>query len=129
MGRCATPVRWSRTAFLKRAAAGLLAATAFELRPAAAETPGEEPRRSTWRGKRNSGIGRWVVVTMGNLSRNRYWGESDEKVVRSTLCTCTLIQGADFRLLVDPSLANPEEMARELERRTGLKLIDITHVF
>lgn len=74
-------------------------------------------------------IRRWAVITIGNLSRNRYWGESDEKGVRPAICTCTLIEGAGFRLLVDPSLENPEQMARELDRRAGLKLSDVTTVF
>jgi len=69
------------------------------------------------------------IITIGNLSRNRYWGESDEKGVRSAICTCTVIQGAGFRLIVDPSLAKADQMAAELDRRTGLKLRDIDTVF
>lgn len=72
---------------------------------------------------------RWHVITIGNLSRNRYWGESDAKPVRSAICNCTLISGDGFQLLVDPSLANKAEMAKELDRRTGLKLDDVTAVF
>ncbi len=30
------------------------------------------------KGRKNSGIKRWDVITIGNLSRNRYWGESDD---------------------------------------------------
>jgi glyoxylase-like metal-dependent hydrolase (beta-lactamase superfamily II) len=80
-------------------------------------------------GTADSRIRRWAVVTIGNLSRNRYWGESDDKGVRGAICTCTLIESAGFRLLVDPSLENVEQMARELDRRAGLKLSDITTVF
>jgi len=76
-----------------------------------------------------SKVNRWAVVTIGNLSRNRYWGESDAKGVREAICTCTLISGDGFRLLVDPSLAGKAEMAKELDRRTGLKLEDVTAVF
>ena len=72
---------------------------------------------------------RWHVITIGNLSRNRYWGESDAKPLRSAICTCTLIGGDGFQLLVDPSLANKDEMAKELDRRTGRKLDDVTAVF
>jgi glyoxylase-like metal-dependent hydrolase (beta-lactamase superfamily II) len=72
---------------------------------------------------------RWTVITIGNLSRNRYWGESDAKALRSVICTCTLISGAGFQLLVDPSVADKNEMARELDRRTGLKPDAITAVF
>jgi len=74
-------------------------------------------------------IQRWDVVTIGNLSRNRYWGESDAVAVRAALCTSTLVRGEGFRLLVDPPLAEPAQMARELDRRTGLKPDAVTHVF
>jgi glyoxylase-like metal-dependent hydrolase (beta-lactamase superfamily II) len=77
----------------------------------------------------DSKIRRWAIITIGNLSRNRYWGESDAKGVRPAICTCTLIEGAGFRLLVDPSLESAEQMARELDRRAGLKLSDISAVF
>ena len=72
---------------------------------------------------------RWDVITIGNLSRNRYWGESDSKGVRSAICTCVLIQGDGFRLIVDPSLSNADEFAKELDRRSGLKFQDVDSVF
>ena len=59
---------------------------------------------------------------------NRYWGEGDGRGVRSVICTCTLIQGDKFRLLVDPSLADAGQMTRELDRRTGLKIADVTEL-
>jgi len=31
-------------------------------------------------------VSRWDVITVGNLSRNRYWGEADNKAVREVLC-------------------------------------------
>ena len=74
-------------------------------------------------------IRRWDLITMGNLSRNRYWGDDESKPARPTLCTTTLITGTGFRLLVDPSVASPDGMARELNRRTGLTLDDITAIF
>jgi len=86
-------------------------------------------QRHLWKGRRDSKVRRWDVVTIGNLSRNRYWGESDAKGVRAAICTCTLIAGDGFRLLVDPSLADATDMARELDRRTGVKPGDITAVF
>jgi len=76
-----------------------------------------------------SKVNRWTIITIGNLSRNRYWGESDAKGVRDVICTCTLISGDGFHLLVDPSLSGKNEMTKELDRRTGLKLDDITAVF
>jgi glyoxylase-like metal-dependent hydrolase (beta-lactamase superfamily II) len=77
----------------------------------------------------SNGIVRWDIVTIGNISRNRYWGERDEQAYRSAICTCTLITGSDFRLLVDPSLQDEERMRTELDRRTGCRLEDITAVF
>ena len=72
---------------------------------------------------------RWDIITIGNLSRNRYWGEGDGRAVRPALCTCTLIQADATRLLVDPSVADPDRMAAELDRRTGLRPSDIHAVF
>jgi glyoxylase-like metal-dependent hydrolase (beta-lactamase superfamily II) len=74
-------------------------------------------------------VKRWDVVTIGNLSRNRYWGEADDRPLRSVLCTCTLVRGEGFRLLIDPSVADAAQMARELDRRTGLKPRDVTAAF
>ena len=74
-------------------------------------------------------IERWEVVTIGNISRNRYWGESDERGLRPAICTMTLVVGDGFRLLVDPSLQESDWMAAELDRRTGTKLSDVSAVF
>ena len=71
----------------------------------------------------------WSIITIGNLSRNQYWGEPNDKALRDVLCTTTLITGDGFRLLVDPSVASPDGMAKELNRRTGLKLDDINTIF
>jgi glyoxylase-like metal-dependent hydrolase (beta-lactamase superfamily II) len=81
------------------------------------------------KGLKGSKIKQWDVITIGNLSRNRYWGESDDMGVRSTLCTTTLITGDGFRILVDPSLADAAQMKHELDRRTGAKPRDVTAVF
>jgi len=40
-----------------------------------------------------------------------------------------LIEGEGFRVLVDPSLEDAEQMGLELDRRAGLKPSDITTVF
>ncbi len=74
-------------------------------------------------------IGRWDLITMGNLSRNRYWGDDESKPARPTLCTTTLITGDEFRLLVDPAYQDAERMATELNRRSGLTIADISAVF
>ena len=43
---------------------------------------------------------RWDVLTIGHLSRNRYWGEADDRAYREPLCTSTLIRTA---ALIRPS--------------------------
>lgn len=83
----------------------------------------------TLKGKKESLVKSWHIITIGNLSRNRYWGESDDRGVRSAICTCTVIKGDGFRVIVDPSLKDAGEMASELDRRTGLELSDIDTVF
>jgi len=119
----------TRAAFLARAASGLLGVTAIAS-GAAGAGPAEDPARAPrWKGKTDTNVKRWDVITIGNLSRNRYWGEGDGKGVRPVICTCTLVRGETFRLLVDPSLADAGQMARELDRRTGLKIADVTDVF
>jgi glyoxylase-like metal-dependent hydrolase (beta-lactamase superfamily II) len=66
---------------------------------------------------------------MGNLSRNRYWGDDESKPARPTLCTTTLIVSDGLRLLVDPAYQDAERMAVELDRRSGLRIADIDAVF
>jgi glyoxylase-like metal-dependent hydrolase (beta-lactamase superfamily II) len=121
--------RHTRATFLSRTTLGLLGTLAATGHVASAEPAAGAVPSSRWKGKRNSKVKRWDVVTIGNLSRNRYWGESDAQGVRSAICTCTVVQGEGFRLIVDPSLSNADEMAKELDRRTGLKPRDITAVF
>jgi glyoxylase-like metal-dependent hydrolase (beta-lactamase superfamily II) len=72
------------------------------------------------KGKENSKVTHWDVITIGNLSRNRYWGESDEKAIHSVICTCSVISGKDFHIIIDPSIADEMAMKEELKRRTGL---------
>jgi len=74
-------------------------------------------------------IQRWDIITIGNISRNRYWGERDDTAYRPAICTCTLIQGDDFCLLIDPSLQEEETMATELFRRAGKQITDVDTVF
>lgn len=81
------------------------------------------------KGKKDSKITHWDVVTIGNLSRNRYWGESEEKSLHSVICTTTIITGKGFHVIVDPSLSDSKAMADELKRRTGLTPDDIDIAF
>jgi glyoxylase-like metal-dependent hydrolase (beta-lactamase superfamily II) len=121
--------RHSRAAFLKQAIVGLVGAVAAAATAAAAEGEAVSAPSRQWKGKRDSRVKRWDIITIGNLSRNRYWGEGDAQGVRSAICTCTVVQGEGFRLIVDPSLAKAGQMAAELDRRTGLKPRDIDAVF
>src|SRR5215213_4724614 len=93
----------NRAELLKKARTTVLGAAA--LAAGAPAGAADEPLAPKWKGKPGSKVRRWDVITIGNLSRNRYWGEGDEKGLRSVICTCTLIQGEGFRLLVDASLA------------------------
>lgn len=81
------------------------------------------------KGRKKSIVTGWDVVTIGNLSRNRYWGESDERAIHKAICTCSIISGKDFNLIVDPSLEDEAAMVTELERRTGLTPEKINAVF
>lgn len=81
------------------------------------------------KGKQDSKILHYDIITIGNLSRNKYWGESDSKGMRSAICTCSVITGEDFHLIVDPSLADEAAMTTELNRRTGLTPDKIDAVF
>jgi N-acyl homoserine lactone hydrolase len=71
---------------------------------------------------------KWDVLTIGYLSRNKFWGESSDKGYRSPRCTCTLIRTNGRTIIVDPSCP-PEEMLQVLDQRTGLKAEQITDVF
>ena len=69
------------------------------------------------------------VLTLGQFSRNKFWGELDSQSYREPVCTSTLVKGEGNRnLIVDPSLP-PERMAKVLYDRSGLKLEDINFVF
>lgn len=68
------------------------------------------------------------IVTIGHLSRNRYWGEDESVAYRKALCTCTLISGNGQHILVDPSLPE-KEMDEALLWAAGLHREDITAVY
>lgn len=90
----------------------------------------DEPRKTViLKGKENSRVTHWDIITIGNLSRNRYWGESDERALHSAICTCTVISGKDFHIVIDPSLGDETAMTTELKRRTGLTPDKIDAVF
>src|SRR5262245_29432877 len=119
--------RYTRAAFLARMGAAAIAVAATGACAAQSSQPAVSSRR--WKGQPTSKVTRWGIITIGNLSRNQYWGEGIATAVRPVLATCTLIRGEGFALLIDPSVADPAQMAHELDRRTGLKTKDITHTF
>lgn len=67
------------------------------------------------------------VLTIGQFSRNRFWGESEDHAYRDALCTSTLLKG-ERNIVVDPSLPS-EQMRETLFNRTGLTPADIHEVF
>ena len=71
---------------------------------------------------------RWHILTIGRLSRNKFWGESDDRAYRTPLCTSTLIQHDGRTIVVDPGCA-PDEMVRVLDARTGLQPSAVDMVF
>ncbi|MGQ9648947.1 MAG: MBL fold metallo-hydrolase [Phycisphaerae bacterium] len=66
------------------------------------------------------------VISIGTLSRNRFWGETEPK--RFPHATTTLIWADNETILVDPSLP-AEVLAQRLEERSGLKPDQIQAVF
>ena len=71
---------------------------------------------------------RWDVLTIGHVSRNRFWGESDDRAYRTPRCTCTLLRTTTHTIVVDPSLP-AMELAHVLDQRAGLSLSAVDTVF
>jgi glyoxylase-like metal-dependent hydrolase (beta-lactamase superfamily II) len=68
------------------------------------------------------------ILTIGQFSRNIFWGESESQSYRGALCTSTLVKGDGVNFIVDPSLP-PDEMAETLFNRSGLRPDAIDAVF
>ncbi|MGI8868454.1 MAG: MBL fold metallo-hydrolase [Mycobacteriales bacterium] len=68
------------------------------------------------------------VLTIGHLSRNKFWGEPDDRAVRSALCTSALVRAGGATILVDPG-DPPERTAAVLDERAGLRVADVDVVF
>jgi glyoxylase-like metal-dependent hydrolase (beta-lactamase superfamily II) len=69
---------------------------------------------------------RFDIISIGTLSRNRLWGETE--AVRTAHATCTLIRSGKRSILVDPGLPGPA-MAARLYERTGLTPEKVDTVF
>jgi glyoxylase-like metal-dependent hydrolase (beta-lactamase superfamily II) len=66
------------------------------------------------------------VISIGTLSRNRLWGET--QVIRTAHATTTLIRAGKELILVDPGLPG-QILAARLQERTGVQPDQITTVF
>ena len=66
------------------------------------------------------------IISIGTLSRNLLWGESQP--VRTPHATTTLIRVGNRRILVDPALP-PQILGARIFERTGLKPNQIDTVF
>ena len=69
---------------------------------------------------------RFDIISIGCLSRNKLWGETD--VVRTPHATTTLIRSGQRNILVDPGLP-PVVLAARLQERTGLRCEQIDTIF
>jgi len=66
------------------------------------------------------------VIAIGDLAKNRYWGEKAPK--REEYATATLVRSGDAAILVDPGWP-PEVLRSALYYRAGLAPEAVTHVF
>src|SRR5947207_6090807 len=69
---------------------------------------------------------RFDIISIGTLSRNRLWGETEP--LRTAHATCTLIRSGKRFIRFDPGLPAPA-MAARLYERTGLRPEQIDSVF
>ena len=69
---------------------------------------------------------RFDIISIGTLSRNRIWGETQAS--RTPHATSTLVRAGKRNILIDPGLP-PTAMAARLYERTGLKPQAIDTVF
>lgn len=70
----------------------------------------------------------WKTLTLGHLSRNKFWGESDAAQYHSVVATTTLVQTDGFNILVDPTLP-VEQTEALLQLHAGLRREDIHIVY
>jgi glyoxylase-like metal-dependent hydrolase (beta-lactamase superfamily II) len=70
----------------------------------------------------------WEILTIGNLSRNKFWGESNHTCYHPVLATSTVIWDDGQIILVDPS--EPLELlSKKLDQYCGLKPEQVDIVF
>ncbi|MGI8644552.1 MAG: MBL fold metallo-hydrolase [Thermomicrobiales bacterium] len=71
---------------------------------------------------------RWDVLTIGHLSRNKFWGESDDRSYRAPRCTSCLLRTDGLIIVVDPALP-PDGMVDVLDQRAGIVASAVDIVF
>jgi len=67
-------------------------------------------------------------LNIGQLSRNKFWGEDEHAPRRSALCVSSLLWHEDTLLLVDPCMPF-EKMGELIFNRTGRRVREVTAVF
>jgi len=82
-------------------------------------------------------IDSWDMIVMGHLRVNTYFGESYDNPPRGQPSTCTsvMVRGKDmagkpYVLIIDPTVRlSAKDYDFDINRRTGLRLEDVTHCF
>ena len=70
----------------------------------------------------------WHILTIGHLSRNKFWGERNDTAYRAPLATSALLLGEGHVIVTDPSLPAAGMRAALLDA-AGLAPEDVTLVF
>lgn len=70
----------------------------------------------------------WHIATVGQLSRNKFWGEDETQAHHPVLATSTVIQSEHGNILVDPSLQG-DDMAQAVFNCSGVKAEDIAIIY
>lgn len=68
----------------------------------------------------------WTILTIGHLSVNKYWGETERR--RGPLCTSTLLRTSSGLVIVDPSV-HPPEMPALLNDQAGVRPEKVAYVY
>ena len=58
----------------------------------------------------------WKQLTLGHLSRNKFWGEDPDTQYHSVVASSTLVRDGDINILVDPTLPVDEMLCGLPER-------------
>lgn len=70
----------------------------------------------------------WHIVTVGHLSRNKFWGECEYDMNHPVLATSTVIQSEHGNILVDPSMP-AKEMQEAVYNACGLSPEEIDIIY